>query len=252
MTRGELERDVATYTRLKATTPAEPSQRLRTVSMTEVDARAAAARLQAEGQAEAAATRQLHADTASAQASELEGRLETYRRWEEATAEDRARADRALKELARRGAEARTEIDRQATAKADQEPPTREPMSLVDQVRRDMANLAALEAKLQNDASAREHQPEPGTEPEELAPPDPNRQATLNSVDAALVTVAEVQDGAAQRDASREAYMLQQRQAEAEATGPSAWVPGPHTPTWDGPAPYSEQPAVDMEAEASL
>ena len=64
-------------------------------------------------------------------------------------------------------------------------------MSLVDQVRRDMANLAALEAKLENDASAREHQPEPGTEPEELAPPDPKRQAALNSVDAALAAVAE-------------------------------------------------------------
>ena len=65
MTRGELERDVAAYTRLKATAPAEPSQELRATSMTEADARAAAARLQAEGQAEAAAARQLHADAAS-------------------------------------------------------------------------------------------------------------------------------------------------------------------------------------------
>jgi hypothetical protein len=99
MTRGELERDVAAYTRLKATAPAEPSRELRAASMAEVDARAAAARLQAEGQAGASAVRQLHADTASAQASELESRLETYQRWEEATAEDRARADRATKEL---------------------------------------------------------------------------------------------------------------------------------------------------------
>src|SRR5262249_35657640 len=98
MTRGELERDVAAYTRLKATAPAEPFQEWRATSMTEVDARGAAARLQAEGQAEAHGARQLHADTASAQASELESRLETYRRWEEATAEDRARADRAIKE----------------------------------------------------------------------------------------------------------------------------------------------------------
>jgi hypothetical protein len=88
MTRGELERDVATYTRLKATAPAEPSQELRVASITGMDARAAAARLQAEGQTQAAAARQLHADKASVQASELEGRLETYQRWEEATSED--------------------------------------------------------------------------------------------------------------------------------------------------------------------
>ena len=41
MTRGELERGVAAYIRLKATAPAEPSQELRSASMTEVDARAA-------------------------------------------------------------------------------------------------------------------------------------------------------------------------------------------------------------------
>src|SRR5262249_44119990 len=73
MTRGELERDVAAYNRLKASAPAEPSHELRAASMTEVDARAAATRLQAEGQAEAAAARQLHADTAGVEASELEG-----------------------------------------------------------------------------------------------------------------------------------------------------------------------------------
>jgi hypothetical protein len=245
MTRGELERDVAAYTRLKATAPAEPSEALRGASMTEVDARAAAVRLQAEGQAEAAAARQLHAETASTQASELESHLETYQRWEEATTEDRARADRAVKELARRGREARTEVDRQATAEADPGRQAGEPMSLVDQVRRDMANLAALEAKLENDAGTRERKPRPGIEPEELTPPDPKRQAALNSVDAALAAVAKVQTEAAQRDASSEAYMLQQRQAEAEATGP-------HTPTWGGPAPYTEQPAPDLEAEASL
>jgi septal ring factor EnvC (AmiA/AmiB activator) len=82
----------------------------------------------------------------------------------------------------------------------------------------------------------------------ELAPPDPDRQAATNSVDAALAAVAEAQAEAAQREASREAYMLRERQAEAEATGPSAWVPGPHTPSWGGP----EQPAADVEAEASL
>jgi hypothetical protein len=71
-------------------------------------------------------------------------------------------------------------------------------------------------------------------------------------VDAALIAVAEVQTEAAQRDASSEAYILQQRQTEAEATGPSAWVPGPHTPTWGGLAPYTEQSAPDLEAEASL
>jgi hypothetical protein len=125
-------------------------------------------------------------------------------------------------------------------------------MSLVDQVRRDMANLAALEAKLESDVSTREHQPAPGTEPEKLAPPDPNRQATLNSVDAALAAVAEVQAEAAKRDASREAHLRQGRQAEAEATAPSAWVPGPHTPAWGGPEPYTEQPAADVEAEAGL
>jgi hypothetical protein len=253
MTRGELERDVAAYHRLKATAPAEPSRELRAASMTEADARAAAARLQAEGQAGAAAARHLHADTASAQASELESRLETYQRWEEATAEDRARAARALKELARRGREARTEVDPRATAEAGQERTAGEPMSLVDQVRRDLANLAALEAKLENDASgAREHQPEPGTEPEELAPPDPKRQAALNSVDTTLAAVAEAQAEAAQRDTSREAYLRQERQAEPEATGPSVWVPGPHTPTWGGRALYTEQPAADMEAEAGL
>jgi hypothetical protein len=252
MTRGELERDVATYHRLKATAPAEPSQELRAASITGMDARAAAARLQAEGQTEAAAARQLHADTASAQASELEGRLETYRRWEEATSEDRARAARGTKELARRGREARTEIDHHIPAEADQEHPAGKPMSLVDQVRRDMANLAALEAKLESDVGTREHQPAPGTEPEELAPPDPKRQAAMNSVDAALVAVAEVQAEAAQRDASREVHLRQERQAEAEATGPSAWVPGPHTPAWGSPEPYAEQPAADVEAEASL
>jgi hypothetical protein len=251
MTRGELERDMAAYTRLKATAPAEPSQELRAASTTEMDARAAAARLQAEGQTEAAAARQLHADTASAQASELEGRLEAYQRWEEATAEDRARADRATKELARRG-QARAEIDPRTTAEADHARPAGEPMSLVDQVRRDMTNLAALEAKLENDAGTHEHQPEPGTEPEEPAPPDPKRQAALNSVDATLAAVAEVQADAAQRNASREAYMLQEHQAEAEATEPSAWVPGPHTLPWGGPAAYTEQPGADMEAEASL
>ena len=125
-------------------------------------------------------------------------------------------------------------------------------MSLVDQVRRDMANLAALEVKLQNDASAREHQPQPETEPEELTPPDPNRQAAMNSVDTALATVAKSQAETAQRDASRQAYRLQERQAEAEATGPSAWVPGPRTPSCGGPAAYAEQPAADLEAEASL
>src|SRR5262249_4644919 len=119
-------------------------------------------------------------------------------------------------------------------------------------VRRDMANLAAPEAKLENDASAREHQPEPGTEPEELAPPDPRRQAVLNSVDAALAAVAEAKADTAQRNASRETHMLQERQAEAEATVPSAWVPGPHTPSSGGPAAYAEQPAADLEAEASL
>jgi hypothetical protein len=252
MTRGELERDVAAYTRLTATAPAEPSQELRAASMAEVDARAAAARLQAEGQAEAAAAHQLHAGTVSAQASELDGRLKTYRRWEEATAEDRARADRAMKELARRGREARTEVDRHATAKVDQERQAGEPMSLVDQVRRDMANLAALEAKLENDASTREHQPEPGPEPEELAPPDPERQATLDSVDAALATTAEAQTETAQRDASREAHIRQECQAEAEATGPAAWIPGPHTPSWGGPAVYTGQPAADVEAEAGM
>jgi hypothetical protein len=253
MTRGELERDVAAYHRLKATAPAEPSRELRAASITEVNGRAAAVRLQAAGQAKAAAARQLHADAASAQASELESRLETYQRWEEATAEDRARADRATKELARRGQEPRPEIGRHATAEAGQERPAREPMSLVDQVRRDMVNLAALEAKLENDAGPRECQPEPRIESAELAPPDPKHQAALNAVDAALAAAAEVQTEAAQRDASREAYMLQQRQAEAEATGPSAWVPGPHTPTWGGPAPYREQqPAPDLEAEASL
>jgi hypothetical protein len=252
MTCGELERDVAAYTRLKATAPAEPSRDLRTASMTEVDARAAAVRLQAEGQAKAAAARQLHADTASAQASELEVRLETYRRWEEATAEDRARADRAAKELARRGREARTEVDREATVRADQEPPVGEPMSLVDQVRRDMANLAALEAKLENEACTRERQPGPGTEPEELVPPESKRQAALNSVDAALAAVAEAQAETAQRDASRKAYMLHERQAETEVTRPAAWVSGLHTPSWGGPAPYMEQPIADVEAEASV
>jgi hypothetical protein len=125
-------------------------------------------------------------------------------------------------------------------------------MSLVDQIRRDMANLAALEVKLENEADTRERQLELGTKPEELAQPDPNRQATLDSVDVALASVAELQAEAAQRDASREAYMFQERQAEAQATGPSAWVPGPHTPTWGGPAPYTEQPAADIEAEAGL
>jgi hypothetical protein len=125
-------------------------------------------------------------------------------------------------------------------------------MSLVDQVRRDMVNLAALEAKLENDGRAREHQPEPEAEPEELAPPDPNRRTAMNSVDAALATVAEAQAETAQRDASRQAYILQERQAEAEAAGPSAWVPGPRTPSWGGPAAYAEQPAADLEAEASL
>ena len=186
MTRGDLERDVAIYTRLKATAPAEPSRELRVSSMAEVDARAAAVRLQAEGQAEAAAARQLHADTASAEASELERRLETYQRWEDVTAEDRACADRAVKELARRSREARTEVDHQATAAVGQERPAGEPMSLVDQVRRDMANRAALEAKLENDAGTSEHQPEPGTEPKELAPPDPKHHSAWNAVDAAL------------------------------------------------------------------
>jgi len=157
-----------------------------------------------------------------------------------------------MKELARRGREARTEVDRQARAEAGQERTAGEPMSLVDQVRRDMANLAALEAKLENDTGTREHQPGPGTEPERLAPPDPKRQAALNSVDSALAAVAEVQAEAAQRDASREAYLRQERQTEAEATGPSAWVPGPRTPSWGGPAAYMERPAADVEAEASL
>jgi hypothetical protein len=217
-----------------------------------MDARAAAARLQAEGQTEAAAARQLHADTASVQASELDGRLETYQRWEEATSEDRARAARGTKELARRGREARTEIDHHITAEAGQEHSAGKPMSLLDQVRRDMANLAALEAKLESDVDTREHQPAPGTEPEKLAPPDPKRQAAMNSVDAALAAVAEVQAEAAQRDASREAHLCQERQAEAEATGPSAWVPGPRTPAWGSPEPYTEQPGADVEAEASL
>jgi hypothetical protein len=252
MTREELERDVAAYTRLKATAPAEPSQELRAASMTEVDARAAAVWLQAEGQAEAAAARQLHADAASVQASELKGRLETYRHWEEATAEDRARADRGMKELARRGQEARTEADRHATAETDQEHLAAEPMSLVDQVRRDVANLAALEAKLENDANAREHQPEPGPEPEELAPPDPERQATLDSVDATLAATADAQAETAQRDASREAHIRQECQAEAEATGPPVWIPGRHTPSWGGPAAYTKQPAADVEAEAGM
>jgi hypothetical protein len=252
MTCGELERDVATYHRLKATAPAEPSQELRAASMAEVDARAAVARLQAEGQAEPAAARQLHADAASVQASQLEGSLETYQRWEEATAEDRARADRALKELARRGREARIEVDSQATAEVGQGRTVGEPMSLVDQVRRDMANLVALEAKLKGDVGAREHQPAPGTEPEELAPPDPKCQATMDSVDAALAAAAEAQTVAAQRDASREAHMRQERQAEAEATGPSARIPGPHRPSWGAPAACTEQPAADVEAEAGI
>src|SRR5262249_22295751 len=149
--------------------------------------------------AEAVAACQLHADTASAQASELEVRLEAYGRWEEVTAGDCARADRATKELARRGQEARTEVDRQTTAKVGQEPSASEPMSLVDQPRGDRATPAALEAKRENDAGTREHQPEPGTEPEELAPPESNRQAALNSADAALTAVAEAQAEAAQR-----------------------------------------------------
>jgi hypothetical protein len=115
-----------------------------------------------------------------------------------------------------------------------------------------MANLAALEAKLENDTIAREYQPVPGAEPEELAPPDANRQAAMNSVDAVLAAVAEAQAEVAQRDSSREAYMRQERQAEADAAGPSAWVPGPRTPSWGGPAAYSEQPAADVEAEAGL
>jgi AAA domain len=252
MTRGELERDVAAYTRLKATAPAEPSRELRAASMTEVDARATVARLQAEGQAEIATVRRLHAGTASVQAFELEGRLETYRRWEKATAEDRTRADRAMKELARRGWEAWTQAERHVAAEAGQERPVGESMSLVDQVRRDMANLAALDAKLENAAGIPEHQPESGIEPEELAPSDPNHRAAMDSVDAALTTVVEAQAEAAQRDTSRQAYMLHERQAEAEATGPSVWVPGSRTPSWDSPASYTEQPAVEVEAEASL
>ena len=53
-------------------------------------------------------------------------------------------------------------------------------------------------------------------------------------------------------DASRKAYMLQERQAQAEATGPSAWVPGPNTPSRGGLSAYTEQPTADAEAEASL
>lgn len=126
MTRGELERDVAAYNRLKATAPAQPSRELRAASMTEADARAAAARLEAEGQAGAAAARQGQADTASVRGTELEGRLEAYQDWEKATAEDRTRADRAMAELARRGQEAQAETqspDRRAVAQHPQPVP---------------------------------------------------------------------------------------------------------------------------------
>jgi hypothetical protein len=55
------------------------------------------------------------------------------------------------------------------------------------------------------------------------------------------VRVSETQTEVAQREASREAHMLQKRQAEAEATGPSAWVPGLQTPSWGGLSSYTEQ-----------
>src|SRR5262249_42861731 len=74
----------------------------------------------------------------------------------------------------------------------------------------------------------------------------------MNSVDAALAAVAEAQAETAQRDSSREAYMRQERQAETEAAGPTVWVPGPHTPSWGGPAAYTEQPAADVEAQAGM
>ena len=64
----------------------------------------------------------------------------------------------------------------------------------------------------------------------------------MNSVDLTLAAPAEVQAETAQHDASREAYLRQERQTEVEATGPSTWVPGPYTPSWGGPAPYTEQP----------
>jgi hypothetical protein len=121
-----------------------------------------------------------------------------------------------------------------------------------------MTNVASLEAKLDREAQARERQAEAGTEPDELAPPDPERQASMDRTDAALATVANARAEAAQREESREAYTLQERQAEMEAklepAGPSAWVSGPHTPSWGGPLTDVEQPAAAEagEPEAGL
>ena len=240
MTRGELERDVAHYARFQATAPPEPSRELRAVSLAAADARAHTVHLDAEGHAQAAEMRERQADAANVQATELEGQLEAYQAWEEATAPTRELAERASAELARRDA-----AERQEAGAGRRPEPVPEPEAEGQAVGSSAAQILEDHGK----TGARTPESAAEAEPRQLAPPEPARQAALDRARVALESVQDELTAQAERETSREAQTAsdEAEAALAATSAPSAWIPGPNTPSWGGPGARMGEPAPAAE-----
>ena len=275
MSRADLEALTARYEQVQRAAPVEVSRELRAAELRAADLTAEAAELEARGLTQEAADHRFAADVQSVHAMELTGRHEVYQSWQDLTAPERHEAELAAAELARRKAE-REAGDRQADA------PEREPEvaperkarpSLWEQVQADLANLEALEAKLNRDvaearaqaeaealeaaaelaaeapadsvpqgqADAAEmygrtsvHEPEP-------APREPEAEARSERIDAHLAELEEAQAAQAARAASRDAAGVLEARAEAVAETAGAWVPGREAPGYEAaPAPEAE------------
>ena len=154
MTPGQLEAKVAEYDRLKATAPAEVSPELRAERVAEADARARGAELAVLGDHQAAQEAMARADAADVRATVLEGQAEVYAQWEQHTAADRREAELAQAELTARAKSPERGAQAETAAAPHSAAGTARPVSLLDQYRQDMANLAALESKLEREAQA--------------------------------------------------------------------------------------------------
>jgi len=275
MSRADLEALTARYEQVQRAAPVEVSGELRAAELRAADLATAAAEADARGLTQEAADHRFAADVESVHATKLTGRHEVYRSWQDLTAPERHEAELAAAELARRKAEPETGDQADAREREPKTAPERKVRpSLWEQVQADLANLEALEAKLnrdvaearaqaeaealeaaaelaakapadsvpENQANAAEvygrtsvHEPEP-------APREPEAEARSERIDAHLTELEEAQAAQAARAASRDTAGVLEAQAEAVAETAGAWVPGREAPG------YEAAPAAEAEA----
>ena len=253
-TAAELEERVAAYQRVRATAPPMVEAELKAQRTAEASARARAVDLAHQGQAEAAGAWFTTSARANASATELEEAAQRYAAWEAGHQAERAAAEAAQAELDRRAkldADAQAELEREAEKlahahAAGQPAGTQHPQVPGPEPEPEPEAAAVSPAGEPQVSTGAEAEAEDVSVPH----PDPQLAQAVAGYDAHQARrqaeaearagqLAEREEELAVREASSSAAQAELDTPEAQA---SAWVPGPQTPAWGGPAAVQRAP----------